>query len=647
MVQNEQTTSCLAIATTLSKTSTPSSSQAQTNDEQLGYVPSFISSPSPDIYRVGSYLVLDWETTNLDYGSALVHDNRIVTGHWCINGIEYKSLSTHGLDTLFGDIASADFVVAHNAKFEHAWLVRLGYADPILWYDTMLGEYVWAGNRKVPLNLDAVAEKYTGLRKESNVAKLLEDGVCPSTIDIKELDSYCKQDVEITDKTFRKQLALLSDLGLLPSLYTRCLLIPILCALEARGLALDRDKVRIEFTKYNEQLNELKSKIATFTGGVNPASPKQMGSYLYDTLGFAELADRNGDPIRTPAGGRSTGIDTIVALRCTNDRQREFVELYKDFGSLKVNTKTLEKMWQCCLDTPKDQVPILYASYNQAVTQTHRLSSSGAKYSLQFHNFNTDFKPLFRARQEGWSVGEGDGAQLEFRVAVHLGRDPVGAADIRNPKFDAHYQTAEVLYKKERKDVSKAERNASKPRTFKPLYGGMSGTADERKYYRFFQQRYRSIFKTQTAWTYEVARNKKLVTETGLIFYWPDCKVQSDGYVTGKTQIFNYPVQSLATADIIPIGVVCCYYRMLALGMDSFLVNTIHDSIIGEIAPGEDELFRRVVETSLTVDTFKYLNDCYRIRFTVPLGCESKVGTHWGTGEERKYNLDPRELSMN
>lgn len=613
----------------------------------IGELPSFVSEPCPDIYRYGNYVVLDWETTNLEYGSALVPSNRIVTGHWCINGTEYKTLNVHGLDQLFIDLESCDFMVAHHAKFELSWLRRLGFTKPLLVFDTLLAEYVWAGNRKVPLDLDSVAEKYTGKRKEDSVKKLLEEGVCPSTIDLVELDRYCRTDVEITDATFREQLRVLSDLGLLPSLYTRCILTPILAAIESRGMALDRQKVRDVFILYNDAHNDLKRRISEFTGGVNPASPKQMGIYLYDTLKFEERSGADGKPDRTEAGGRRTDTDTITSLRCTTQAQRDFIELYRNFGSLKVNTNALAKMWQCCLDTPPDQVPILYASYNQSVTTTHRLSSSGARYKLQFHNFNRDFKPLFCARTDGWKVGEGDGAQLEFRVAAHLGRDAVAGADIRNPEFDAHYQTATVLLGKDRSGVSKPERQDAKPRTFKPLYGGMSGTKAERNYYKFFQNKYRSIYKTQTSWTYTVAKEKQLTTETGLIFYWPDTRVQPDGYITNKTSIFNFPVQSLATADIIPIGLVSCYYRMLSLGLHSFLTNTVHDSIIGEVHPEETDVFRRLVEHALTYDTFTYLSKCYGIRFTVPLGCESKIGTHWGIGDEVKYNVDPMELNQN
>ncbi len=80
---------------------------------------------------------------------------------------------------------------------------------------------------------------------------------------------------------------------------------------------------------------------------------------------------------------------------------------------------------------------------------------------------------------------------------------------------------------------------------------------------------------------------------------------------------------------------------MRSLGLKSFLTNTIHDSIIGEVHKDEEDIFRRLVEQALTGDTFVYLWRCYRIRFTVPLGCESKVGTHWGLGKEKKFDLDP------
>jgi len=108
------------------------------------------------------------------------------------------------------------------------------------------------------------------------------------------------------------------------------------------------------------------------------------------------------------------------------------------------------------------------ARFNQTQTATHRLSSSGTDYSCQFQNFPRAYKPVFKARHEGWLVGEGDGAQLEFRVAAHLGRDEVALNDCRTGA-DIHRFTASVLNNCKEEEVTKEQRQAAKADTFKPL----------------------------------------------------------------------------------------------------------------------------------------------------------------------------------
>lgn len=623
-------------------------------------LPDFVSEPDPNIYCMGDYAVVDFETTNLDFGSALNPKNRVLLVRWNRNGVTKGGCSGPDFSELFNLLDSVDFFVAHNAKFELQWLRRLGYKRDMVVYDTMLGEFVRLGNRRGPLDLGTLVARDVGLTKMD--IGISED-VCPSTLDQAILGEYCENDVHITDALFRYQLTILGDLNLLPVVYTRCLLTPVLAEIELNGMTLDPVKVEEWYKEYAHKLEDLKQRLLDYTGGVNPNSPPQMGVYLYDTLKFEELKDDKGNPLRTETDKRRTDLDTIVTLHAGNDVQKHFIDLYKDYGSLKVNTNVLSKMWQCCKDAKELGVPpVLYAYFNQTVAQTHRLTSSGRKYKLQFQNFNRDFKELFTTRHQGWVVGEADGAQLEFRVAAHLGKDGVAEADIRNPRFDAHIQTLfmmmfgswdqagyDVLFNKYRAGDKKVKRDRAdndlcKGHTFKPLFGGVSGTKKQRKYYKFFQQKYKGIFDTQTGWANKVAAHKKLVTETGLIFYWPHCKEQPDGYITNKTSIFNYPVQSLATADIIPIGVVYAYYRMRGAGMAGFLVNTVHDSIIAELPDAEGPLFREICNRALTNDTFQYLERCYKIKFRVPLGAETKVGTHWSLGEEEKYNVDPKEL---
>ena len=52
------------------------------------------------------------------------------------------------------------------------------------------------------------------------------------------------------------------------------------------------------------------------------------------------------------------------------------------------------------------------------------------------------------------------------------------------------------------------------------------------------------------------------------------------------TQIKNYPVQSFATADIVPIALL--HIDGLLKGMKSCIVNTVHDSIVIDVHPDEE-----------------------------------------------------------
>jgi DNA polymerase I-like protein with 3'-5' exonuclease and polymerase domains len=626
-------------------------------------LPSFLRNLDPRIYESDNYVVLDWETTNLDKGFAGNPGNRIVLATWLLgkshrgvrqqangsvytqNGVNYKFGSEFEQGELVEAIRSADFIVAHFAKFELQWLTRCGVdISRILPWDTVLGEYVLAGNRRRPFDLDTVARRRGfGSGKESLVSSLIASGVCPSEIPEQWLVEYGCQDTSLCHRIFLQQREELSQSLLLPVMYTRCITTPVLADIELNGLQLDEKLVKEEYEAALQSFTAANEDLFRFTKGINLGSPKQVAEFLYDKLGFEEVT-RNGKADRTPANGRRTDAETIERLVCVTPEQTEFAEKFGVFGQLEFRLNFLEKLLACC----NEEGGLLYASINQAVAQTHRLASSGKKYKVQIQNIARDLKKLFRARHPEWLVGEADGAQLEFRVAAHLGRDPVALADIRNPNFDAHYQTAEIILKKVRELISEDERSDIKPFTFKPLYGGMSGTAEERAYYRFFQEKYNGIYRTQEQWSYIVLRDKHLTTEWGLKFYWPDTKLEvsakgGKGYIKNRTSIFNYPVQSFATAEIIPIALVYTWHYFKALGLKGFLVNTVHDSVIAELPPEEEEIFREICEYCFTSLVFSFLQSVYGVRFTVPLGTETKVGTHWSKGKKRKYDLDPED----
>jgi len=336
--------------------------------------------------------------------------------------------------------------------------------------------------------------------------------------------------------------------------------------------------------------------------------------------------------------------------RATSRKQKEYIDLRQEFGSLNAAvTKNLE-FFKGVVDE-RDNCTF-YGTIRQGVARTHRLTSNGVPQSfaqfpkpksVQFHNMPRAFKRLFKARDKEWVMVEADASQLEFRVAVFLGKDRQGLADIMDESFDAHKYTASVLLGKPASEICKSERQDAKADTFKPLYGGTQGTDAQERYYATFQSRYHELHEEQKLWVNEVLSHSKgmLKTAWGMRFYW---KFHLTAYGTpmwgGKSiepSVFNYPVQSLATAEIIPIALVYLYYRTKKAGLRVRFVNTVHDSVIAEVHRGDLADYTDLVRLAFGADIVQYLKTVYDLEFNVPLGVEIVAGQHWSEGTEEQY----------
>lgn len=173
------------------------------------------------------------------------------------------------------------------------------------------------------------------------------------------------------------------------------------------------------------------------------------------------------------------------------------------------------------------------------------------------------------------------------------------------------------------------------------VFGGRSGTDAEKAYYEQFKLKYQGVAQTQEGWKIEAIRNKKFRIPSGLEFFFPRIKAPrgADGFIPEESNIYNYPIQSFATADIIPISIVYTWHEMKKQGLESFIVNTVHDSVIMEINPEEKEKLNEIILGSFGKSCYNYLKTVYNVEFNVPLGCGIKIGTNWGTGEEIGYTL--------
>jgi len=265
----------------------------------------------------------------------------------------------------------------------------------------------------------------------------------------------------------------------------------------------------------------------------------------------------------------------------------------------------------------------LHVRLLQHRTSTGRLS--GAEPNMQNMPRGGTFpvKKVFVSRWQGGKIMEADFAQLEFRAAAYLSQDGVAIEEV-STGFDVHAYTAKVIT-----DAGQpTDRQTAKAHTFAPLYGatGFGRTPAEAEYYEHFTKKYKGIGVWHSKLAKEAINTGYITTPSGRQFAFPDVVRKASGRVSHFTQIKNYPVQSFATADIVPIALL--HIDKLLDSMQSCVVNSVHDSIVIDVHPDEEQQVIAVIQ-----ETNKALPDLITIRwgleFNVPLELEAKIGPNW------------------
>jgi len=612
-----------------------------------------------EVYKsADNYVVLDFETTNKDFGSAVDPENRLLLACWdVIEDGEVVRKSKWGdeyeMGELEADIAAADFIVPFNAKFELGWLKRCGLdLHDILVFDPFLAEWVIQSNLRNtnPLNLNATAQRYGMGQKLDIVSYLIGKGICPSEIPAEWLEEYCFKDVELTRLVFEKQREVLDEKGLWHLVLTRNLTVPVLTEMEFNPQHLDKEGVNEVYERSVNEFMDLENKLGTFTDGINLNSPKQKAEFLYDKMGFVPPKDKKGNLITTKTGALSTDAATMARLKPKNKKQRTFLELYSKRNKLNtLLTKNLS-FFKAAVDELDGK---FYGVFNQGFTDTGRLSASGRKVFTemlgreagpQTQNLPRAFKYLFGTHNEDEEVWSWDGAQLEFRVAAQLGKDDIATQEIVDG-VDIHTVTGQVLADSGEKGFKDMDlgtrRQASKGQTFQPLFLGRGNTKAQNEYAKFFWNKYDDIYQMQQEWIAQCTQKKFYTAPYGMRFYFPNARMTSTGWVEGSNQIANYGIQGFATGEIMPLALVFAWHYTRDQKVELF--NTVHDSIVARVHKDVDkEWLKEVIVHSMTHDVFSWLSVVYEYDFDdVPLGVGLKIGKAWDVSDvEMVWDVD-------
>ena len=311
--------------------------------------------------------------------------------------------------------------------------------------------------------------------------------------------------------------------------------------------------------------------------------------------------------------GFKVGMDNLKYIGDRNPgRVREFLNYI-------IRYKQIEKWLSTFVDKMKEEAyhnNLLHPKFSQTNVVTGRLSCSDPNFQNIPRGDKLPIKRVIQSRFDDGEIIEMDFAQLEFRVAAFLSQDKQAMQDILEG-VDVHQNTANVIG---------CDRQTAKAHTFKPLYGGMSGTDEEKKYYTYFRKRYKGITEWQER-TEDTAISTSFVTlPSGRQYYFEGIKRAPWGGSNFYTQVRNYPVQGFATGDIVPVACIDIYNSMK--NMRTRLINTVHDSIIIDVHPKEVDSVLNKLKKACDGIT-QSINKRYDIDFNVPLDYEIKKGHNW------------------
>lgn len=392
-----------------------------------------------------------------------------VNSHW-MEEEEYVILSL--LDRVFSDRRISKY--AQNFPFDSQILGReFGFTISGFRFDTLVAAHTMYA--ELPKGLDFLASLYTDVPYYSDY---------DSTSD-EELWTYNCYDCCVT-----YQLSVSLHKDLLERVNTNCGLFNSLTFLEnhiqpamqvmtrvgQRGVLINlgvRDELKTKYTKELEDIEKrfqdlcgpllVRTKTSTRTvAAINPGSPQQVQSLLYDKLGLPKMLSPK---TKLP----TTDEPALEKLRAKFPKSVPYVDLLLEW-------REVAKLISTYLDIPLTVDNRLTTSFNVVGTVTGRCNSSstiwGEGTNLQNIPVKTERGKVLRKMfipDPGYVLIKTDLSQAEFRLVVWFAKiRRLIEKYLTDSHYDCHRWVASLIYKKKEEEIIKKERDIAK----NGVYGG-------------------------------------------------------------------------------------------------------------------------------------------------------------------------------
>ena len=324
------------------------------------------------------------------------------------------------------------------------------------------------------------------------------------------------------------------------------------------------------------------------------------------------------------ANGFSTSKDNLDVLMATakSNNMDSAVDFLGDLKRLSAISSYLSSFVDG-IDLYTKPDDFLHVSLTQHITATGRFSGRNPNMQNMPRGGTFPVKKVFVSRWAGGQIMEADFAQLEFRAAAFLSQDATALKEI-DTGFDVHSYTAQVI-----SDAGEpTTRQEAKAHTFAPLFGatGYGRSKAVAAYYEHFTKKYDGVAKWHKELGNEAMRFMKITNVSGRQYAFPDVTRRSNGSVTHFTMIKNYPVQGFATGDVVPVVLIELEKNLD--GLQSCVVNSVHDSVVIDVHPDETEKVIQIIR-DMNAGLNKLVEDAYGVTMNVPLLLEAGLGPNW------------------
>ncbi len=340
----------------------------------------------------------------------------------------------------------------------------------------------------------------------------------------------------------------------------------------------------------------------------NINSPKQLGEVLYDELGLPSGKNRSTSADKLE---KLKGIDPIIDHILS---YRKWMKLYSTYA------EGLKKYIQ------KDGR--IHTIYNQAATQTGRLSSS--EPNLQNISVrDEDGKEIRKAflPDDGCVLISSDYHQIELRMLAHMAEED-SLIEAFNSDIDIHTKTAMDVFGKKENEITPEDRRKAKTVNFGIVYGISDfGLAEQlgvsrKEAHDFIETYYQAYPKIRTYMQslIDFCKEKGYV-ETLCHRRREIPEIKDKNHMVrefGKRAAMNAPIQGSA-ADLIKIAMIHIDKAMKEANVSSKMILQVHDELIFNVPENEVEQMKEIIEKGMA----------NAMELKVPLTAECAIGKDW------------------